>query len=790
MFLKNIKPERVLLPYAPVVMGPIILFAPVLFAGKSLYWGIPTLQFIPWRAAAWSALSTGMLPFWNSLNGMGAPLAANYQLALFYPPGWIVYLFQALGGVSWMAWSHTLLSVSHLIFAGVGMIRLMKQLDVGELGQVVSGLSFSLCGYLVARAGFFSMIWAGAWLPWIVLAGSKIASPVLGKKRVEKGHFPIDLVFYIGMLLLSGHAQLSWYILVMVTVWVVVGGLVNGGFRSAVSALGVWTAAVLFGSFLAAVQLVPTAEYLMQSQRAAAVDFETAMSYSFWPWRFLTLAAPDFFGNPGMGDYWGYGNFWEDAIYIGVLPLLLGIFSARGLFFNHDKQKSVYRSLIILCWGIVAFAILFAMGKNTPIFVFLYENIPTFDMFNAPTRYMIWLEFSLALLAGVAAEAFWHCPSGKSLYWMRLATAGAAAVTIGAFVAWKFMGDVSPTFIRSTAVAGLWGVGVGLLTLFMPDKGNLKSRNRWLLLVVLLVAGDLLYASWKINPSIDSSFFSENAVDHTETKNLLAGHRLYLGKQDEYELKFDRFLRFQDFYAIEDSHNIRRAVLPNLNLLENISTVNNFDPFVPGRFAVVVDYVDGLPQELKENWLTWMDVGVWEQIDVNSPLGLKFTGLEAGERVRWINCAYSAENALEAFDLLEERLNKPSEKVSYETVILEGWAPLPDAKCFLSDSSSIKLDWSQNGFGRIRIDFQSDKAGYLLFAETWYPGWKARLDQKQIVIYRADYLFQAVAVPAGEHSVEFIYQPISFYIGLGLSCITFLLLFLQIRKQNSSHTSL
>ena len=783
MFLKNIKLKRFLLPYAPVVLGPIILFAPVLFAGKSLYWGIPTLQFIPWRVAAWSALSTGKLPFWNSLNGMGAPLAANYQLALFYPPGWMVYLFQALGGVSWMAWSHTLLSVIHLIFAGVGMIQLMKQLDIGKVGQVVSGLSFSLCGYLVARAGFFSMIWAGAWLPWIVVAASKIAVPIREKKCVETRRFSIDLVFYIGMLLLSGHAQLSWYILVLVTVWVVVGGWINGGFRSTVSALGMWATAVLLGSLLAAIQLVPTAEYLMQSQRASAVDFETAMSYSFWPWRFLTLAAPDFFGNPGLGDYWGYGNFWEDAIYIGVLPLLLGIYSVKGLFFNRKNQKSKYWSLILLCWGIVVFAILFALGKNTPIFVFLYEKIPTFDMFNAPTRYMIWLEFSLALLAGIAAEAYWRRPSGKSLYWMRLATAGAAAVTIGAFAAWKFMGDVSPTFIRSTAVAGLWGVGAGLLTLFMPDQGNLKNKNRWLLLVTLLIAADLLYASWRINPSVDSSFFSRNALEHAETKKLLAEHRLYLGKQEEYELKFDRFLRFQDFFAIEDSLNIRRAVLPNLNLLENISTVNNFDPFVPGRFAVVIDYVDTLQQKSKENWLMWMDVGVWEQIDKNSPLGLKFTGLEAGERVRWMNCAHSAENALEAFEMLEERLNKTSELGADQAVILEMFSPTDQAECSMSDPSSIKINWTQDSFGRIRIDLRTEKAGYLLFAETWYPGWKARLDQEQIVIYRADYLFQAVAVPAGEHSVEFIYQPNSFYFGFGLSFIAFLILFLQIRKQ-------
>jgi hypothetical protein len=81
--------------------------------------------------------------------------------------------------------------------------------------------------------------------------------------------------------------------------------------------------AILCGAGLAAIQLIPTAEYLMQSQRASAVSYDLAMTYSFWPWRFLSLLAPDLFGNPAIGDYWGYGNYWEDAVYIGLAPFLL-----------------------------------------------------------------------------------------------------------------------------------------------------------------------------------------------------------------------------------------------------------------------------------------------------------------------------------------------------------------------------------------------------------------------------------------------------------------------------------
>jgi len=770
MLVKNMALKRDMLVYLPIVLGPIILFSPILCADKSLYWGIPALQFIPWRFEAWKSLSAGSLPFWNSLNGMGAPLIANYQLALFYPPGWILYLFQAVGGTPWMAWSHTLLTIAHLIWAGLGMVRLMKQLGFGLHSQAISGLSFSLCGYLVARAGFFSMVWAGAWLPWIMESASKIAAPIWKKNYIDQKRFPFELIIYIGMLLLSGHAQLSWYILTLATAWVLVGAWLNGGFRTLLLVFSRWTGAVFFGSLLAAIQLIPTTEYLLHSQRASAVDFETAMSYSFWPWRFLTLFAPDFFGNPGMGDYWGYGNFWEDAIYIGILPLLLALISLPELFRKKNNEFHIYRPLLIFCWVVIFLAIVFGMGKNTPIFPFLYANIPTFDMFNAPTRYMIWMEFGLTLLAGVAAELFWKRPTGKLLYWVRLATAGAAAVTIGAFLAWKLLGDVSPTFIRSTAIAGLWGVGAGLLTLFMPeDKTFQTTGTRWLSLVVLLVGADLLYASWQINPAVDRSYFRTNGINSSLVNDLvMEDQRLYLGAQEEYEIRYDRFLRFDDFNPIEDLFNMRRVVLPNLNLLDGISTVNNFDPFVPDRFATVINYVDTLPDRGKENWLKWMNVGQWERIDKNASLGVDFRHLEAEGRFRWINCAQPAEKPLEAFNLLIRRLDTGAVKLS-DQVVLENIEFLYDEECSRIINGASMLNWTQTGPGKFQVDIQTEADGFLLFAETGYPGWRASLDEKSVDIYPADYLFQAVPVPAGEHRVEFVYQPSSFYVGLGLS---------------------
>jgi hypothetical protein len=46
-----------------------------------------------------------------------------------------------------------------------------------------------------------------------------------------------------------------------------------------------------------------------------------------------------------------------------------------------------------------------------------------------------------------------------------------------------------------------------------------------------------------------------------------------------------------------------------------------------------------------------------------------------------------------------------------------------------------------------------------VLTDTWFPGWHARLDGREIVIRRADHAFRAVALPPGRHEVEFTFVP-------------------------------
>jgi len=77
---------------------------------------------------------------------------------------------------------------------------------------------------------------------------------------------------------------------------------------------------------------------------------------------------------------------------------------------------------------------------------------------------------------------------------------------------------------------------------------------------------------------------------------------------------------------------------------------------------------------------------------------------------------------------------------------------------------------------RILIQTSSKQPGFLVLSESFYPGWKASIDGKETKIYRANYFLRAVYLPEGEHKVEFVYEPLSFKIGLFVSLLALLML--------------
>jgi hypothetical protein len=75
---------------------------------------------------------------------------------------------------------------------------------------------------------------------------------------------------------------------------------------------------------------------------------------------------------------------------------------------------------------------------------------------------------------------------------------------------------------------------------------------------------------------------------------------------------------------------------------------------------------------------------------------------------------------------------------------------------------------------RVIIEAHLASEGYLILTDTYYPGWRACVDGEESSIIRANLLFRAISLSAGQHRVEFSYEPASLRIGAAVSSATLL----------------
>jgi hypothetical protein len=66
---------------------------------------------------------------------------------------------------------------------------------------------------------------------------------------------------------------------------------------------------------------------------------------------------------------------------------------------------------------------------------------------------------------------------------------------------------------------------------------------------------------------------------------------------------------------------------------------------------------------------------------------------------------------------------------------------------------------------RVVVRARSTRPGVLVLTDTYFPGWKAKLDGRDVPIEQVNYTLRGVPIGAGTHVVEFRYRPLSWRIG-------------------------
>lgn len=765
-----------------LLVFPLLLLWRPLFAGESFFWGTPLLQFVPWQRMAAEMWRGGHLPLWNPLVGCGAPLAANYQTAAFYPLNALYLLLSAEVALSWT-------TALHLALAGWGMYHWARAVGLDRFPALIGALALEGSGFLVARAALFPSIaftfpWLAVWL-WR-------AERLTQSKRLRDA---LWLGFALGLGLLAGHAQTAFYGGVLLAAYLLLRAIQEArgaeewrsrGTRStryAIRTVLLIGLALVLGLSLAAVQLFPTAELMLSSQRSSGVNYDLAMTYSLWPWRLITFAAPDFFGNPGQSNYRGYAAYWEDAGYVGLLPLLLAVEAilnrkrrsreaegqeSRGA----EGQRGGWGDQVGF-WVVVAIiALALALGKNTPVFPFLFRHIPTFEMFQSPARWLAVTTVALAALAALGAQRWPRGHRGRRRGALGIVVG--TAMLIGGLAAPRLAVRVPSTFGLATARLGGTLAVAGALALLRHDTIG------WQAAVTGFVMLDLLLFGWPLLPTVDRSLYQDatSAAIHLEYEPGPAA-RTYCPVDPiepnsdygvEYRIKFS-YLKFDDFGPRKVDHwlEMRETLLPNVGMLDCAPSANNFDPLLIGRYANLLEAAVESPALLRVMGVTHVvSDRPWSEgkaIYTSGPATLY--RLPDGLGRAWIVPAARYVPPGEMLIALTDPAFDPTAEVLLEN------PPRHSSFAHSPIRHSLTLQDTPN---RVTIRAALDAPGYLVLADTWYPGWRATVDGRPANLLRANYAFRAIWLEAGEHVVEMTYRPASALVGGTVSLMALVLL--------------
>jgi len=98
-----------------------------------------------------------------------------------------------------------------------------------------------------------------------------------------------------------------------------------------------------------------------------------------------------------------------------------------------------------------------------------------------------------------------------------------------------------------------------------------------------------------------------------------------------------------------------------------------------------------------------------------------------------------------------------------QCVLLEGWeGPVRPGGSAATFRPAEVVESRPN---RVTVHVGAGPAGLLVLADVWYPGWQCTLDGRAVPVYCADYLFRAIELPEGEHTVVFSFEPASYRLG-------------------------
>jgi hypothetical protein len=327
----------------------------------------------------------GHIPLWDTRGFAGRPFCGNPQSGLFYPPVWAAWWLDSPAAPGW-------LTVGHLVWGGIGTFWLSRFLGAGRCAATVAAGIYQASPFLLAHTfeGHYPHIWAAAWYPW--------AFWCFARWRAGETGGAVLLPLVLAMTYLTGHPQ-EWLLLILTLIlWSIVDIVTNGRNRGVSAALR--TALVGGGAFalslgLVAVEIAPqwaVRPWLLHN-RLAASGLPMPRRYDLGALNGLQLLSPTALGGPA--DYFGDDNYWETVFSIGFAPLVL---AATAILCSAGRRRA--RSWLI----VLGISVWFACGRTLGLYALAYSAIPGMSWFRVPARSLFLATLAAAVLAGIGID--------------------------------------------------------------------------------------------------------------------------------------------------------------------------------------------------------------------------------------------------------------------------------------------------------------------------------------------------------------------------------------------------
>ena len=484
---------------------------------------------------------------------------------------------------------------------------------------------------------------------------------------------------------------------------------------------------ITLGFTIAAIQLLPSYEFLRISNR----DLKPQQIIQQFPYKFKNLAQlldPFIWGSPENGTYprWTpgtWGIFWESSAYVGLIPLALSLALIISTFLKKHKNKK----LVINFTFILILSLLLSLGMSAPLHP-IY-SIPPFSLFRVPSRFLLFSSFAIVILAAIYLNKI-------AMRRPILAIIIIIASTLNLFF---YLYSYNPT-----GKAKNW--------LSVPINANwLRENNAKRIYSVGQATPWTNYFIANGWTNQEYYYVARNSLD--QNSNLIFGIN-QLSAFESIQTKRTAYFETQikkDITFTEKTAKISKKIASIL-AASNVSHV--ISPF-----------------EIDSEWFQ-------KKTDSESFDNTSFHIYENKLIPRRFFITDSYKNATSIPSILEiynsEDFDPENqliiEDTSYKNNInTKNWS----VKTIRETSTEIELDVSLRG------------DGFLVSADTYYPGWKAYVNDKEVSLMPANINKRAIFLKNGDQKVKMIYKPSSYKHGQIISSISLMLLtvlFINFRK--------